>query len=67
MGLVVGLPNLIEAHLGVALGGAELPVAKQLLHGAQVRACSQKVRGEGVAQDVGGDGPGEACSPAELL
>jgi hypothetical protein len=39
-------------HMGVNHGGAHIAVAQQLLHGANIGACLQQVRGKAVAQSV---------------
>jgi hypothetical protein len=45
-------------HVGVHHGGADVGVSEQFLHGADVGAVFEQVRGKGVAQDVRGDGLG---------
>src|SRR6185312_6126949 len=55
---VLGLHHLAQAvlgHVGVDLGGGDVGVAEQGLHGPKVRPALQQVGGEGVAQHVGAD------------
>jgi hypothetical protein len=47
--------QLMRRNAGVALGRVEVLVAQELLDLAQVGAGAQKLRGEDVAQGVGGD------------
>src|SRR5215831_5554832 len=49
---VVHRLELLDAHLGVLLGRGEARVAEQLLDDAHVRAASEKVRRERVAERV---------------
>jgi hypothetical protein len=52
MGPVVDRQQLVDADLGVALGGGEGGMAEQLLDGSQVGAGVEKVSGKGMAQGV---------------
>ena len=52
MGLLVDLLESLDARVGVDLRRRDRRVAEQLLHGAQVGAGVEEVRGEGVAQRV---------------
>src|SRR5262249_46841332 len=54
---VVHLHEVLGAHVGVALGGREPAVPKQLLDEPEVGALAEHVGGEGVAKGVGGDAP----------
>jgi len=53
MGLIVDRHELIDADLGVFLGGGEGDMAEEFLDGAQVGAAVEKVGGEGMAQGMG--------------
>jgi hypothetical protein len=46
------LPQPLARHVGVDGGGADVGMAQQQLHRAQVGAVVQQVGGEGVAQRV---------------
>ena len=50
--------EVLEIQVGVDLGGADIGVSEQLLHGAQVTAGFQQVAGKGMAQGMGVDSPG---------
>ena len=43
----------LPGDVGVDLGGGDVGMAQQHLHGAQVGAVVEQVGGEGVAQGVG--------------
>ena len=51
-------------HVGVALGGAQAPVAEQGLDHANIRPALQHVGGTGVPQGVGRDVLGDLGAPA---
>ena len=51
-GVVDGAQPL-PTDMSVTLGGGEVGVTEQLLHGAEVGATVEQVGGEGVAQGVG--------------
>src|ERR1700722_4968960 len=53
MGLIVNGHELLDAGLGVALGGGKRNVPEKFLDGAQVGTVAEQVRGEGVAQGMG--------------
>jgi hypothetical protein len=55
MRLFVDLFEAVKAHLGVNLGGADVFVSEQFLHGAQVCPAIEQMHGERVAQGVGRD------------
>jgi hypothetical protein len=48
MGLVVDCHELVDADLGVALGGGEGGMAEQFLNGTQVGTAIEEVCGEGM-------------------
>src|SRR6266851_3025033 len=50
---VVHAHQVLRAHVGVALGRGEAAVAQQLLDEAEIRAGSQHVGGEAVAEGMG--------------
>ena len=52
MGAVVDPGQVLEIQMGVDLGGAQVGVAEQLLHRAQVAGGLQHMGGERVAQLV---------------
>ena len=52
---IIGLRELLQVEVGVALGGAEAGVAQELLDGAQIHAAVQQVGREAVAQGMGAD------------
>ena len=52
VGLVVNLRQVLVVQAGVDLGGADVGVAEQLLHPAQIRARLQQVTGKGVPEHV---------------
>src|SRR5688572_28618241 len=47
--------QMLAVDVRVDLRGGDVLVAEHLLHGAEVGASFQQVRGEGVAEDVGVD------------
>gem|GEM_PF-205513 len=53
VGAIVDIHQMIERHLGVALGGGEAGVSEEFLDRAQVGAPVEEVGGVGVAQGVG--------------
>ena len=53
MGIVVYAGKMVEIQLGVVLGGGQLAVAEQLLHGTDVASVLQQVAGIAVAQHMG--------------
>jgi murein DD-endopeptidase MepM/ murein hydrolase activator NlpD len=55
MGLPVRLPQSVDGHMGVALGGGHRGVAQQLLHASQVGPALEQVGGGRVPQPVGPD------------
>ena len=55
----VDLLELLDAHLGVNLGGGEFGVAEELLDEADVGSAFEHVGGATVAQDVAGAGFGD--------
>ena len=57
MCLGVGLAEAVVADVGVPLGGGDVRVPQQLLHGTQIRAAIQQVCGEGMPQRVRVRGP----------
>ena len=52
VGNLISRLQALLAHVGVALGGGDVAVTEEFLHGAQVRTVVEEVRGEGVAQCV---------------
>ena len=52
MGRVIGLGQMLEIQARIDLGSADVGVAEQLLHAAQVAAGLQHVAGKGVAQHM---------------
>ena len=54
VGLVVNLGQVGEVEVGVDLGGRQVGVAEQFLHGPEVAGRFQDVRGERVPQLVRG-------------
>lgn len=53
MGPVVDLGQVLEVQPGIDLGGRDLRMAQQLLHGAQVAAGLQQVAGKAVQELLG--------------
>src|SRR5476651_865555 len=53
MGTVVDRCQVLEVQVGVNLGGLDVRVAEQFLHGAQILRGFKQVAGEGVTQHVG--------------
>ena len=52
VGAIVDLRQVLEIEMRVDLGGADVRVPEQLLHGAQVAGGFQQVTGEAVPQKV---------------
>ena len=52
MGLVIDLGQVAEIQVGIDLRGAEIGMAQQLLHGAQIAGTFQHMGGKAVAQLV---------------
>ena len=68
--LVVGIGQVLEIQPGIDLGGADIGVAQQLLHGTQVAAALQQMAGKAVAQHVRvhrGAGTGQQAAALEPL
>ncbi len=55
-----GVLQVLLADVGVAVGGGDAGVAEHFLDDAQVGAVFEKVGGEGVAERVWRDRPGDA-------
>eukprot|EP01036_Dinobryon_divergens_P060607 gene60607-80823_t len=52
MRCVIGFDEVLEIQPGIDLGGADIGVAEQLLHAAQVAAGLQHMAGKRMAQHV---------------
>ena len=52
MRLVVNLGETLKIEMGVHLGGAQIGMAEQFLHCAQITAGFQQVGGKGMAQGM---------------
>ena len=52
MGVDVRGPQTFAADMGVTLRGGDVGMTEQLLHGAEVGAVVEQVRGEAVAERV---------------
>ena len=66
----VDLAETGPTDVGVDLRGRDVRVTEHQLHGTQVRTPFKQVRGEGVAQRVGGDtfeDPGLSCVRSDTL
>jgi hypothetical protein len=53
--LLVHLPQVLQSHMGVNLGGGQIRMPQQLLHNPDIQALVQEVRGETMPEHVGGD------------
>jgi len=53
--------KVLMVQVGVDLCGGDLGVAQELLHGPEVSAALQEVRGKRVSQHVGVHGMAQAC------
>ena len=54
MGILHQFLQSFIQHVCVDLRGGDIRMAEKLLDDAQIRAVVQEVRGEGMAEDVGG-------------
>src|SRR5207237_6624301 len=64
---LVNGPEVVPVYVGVELCGREVRVPEHLLHGAQVGASCEEVRGERVAQRVGRDALRQPREPGGAL
>lgn len=55
VGFGVDLKEALDVCRQVALGGGELGVAEEFLHGAEIGAVGEQVGGEAMAQGVRGE------------
>src|SRR5580692_4906031 len=67
MGALVNGEQLLCVYVGVGLRGGERGVAEQLLHGAEVSAIGEEMRGKGMAQRMGRGAFGETQCAAQPL
>src|SRR5207237_10278459 len=64
---LVNGPEVVPVYVGVELCGREVRVPEHFLHGAQVGASLEQVRGERVAQRVGRDALRQPREPGGAL
>ncbi len=55
MSFFIGAPNVLRGEMSVDLGGGDIGVPQQLLHGSQVSPAAQHVGGKAVPEGVGAD------------